>query len=406
VAILDIDHLKDVNDSAGHDTGDEMLIRVAAALAGFACTEDILARIGGDEFAWILPHTMRQKELVAVERARRLVAEAPADPLAITISAGICDTDTTSDPGELLRLADSALYWSKEHGRNQAWIYDPAVVQELSEHQRAARIERAQALEGLRALVREREGRDPARSGHSERVASTAVTLATRLGWPRERAMLLGEAAMLHDIGPAARGEAPARLDGQIGEPELERLRAAAQASARVLDGLLSAEQVAWIADQFAFASRSSDGGALVALADVWDLGTAVAPGGPAAAGASRRLADRGFVRGIRLQYGPRADGSAGPALPAARHRMGAGGAADLRCRECRLGRRSRDRCRGGRRSGLRRRRQRQLALIANAATALPYYWAAFTLIGDGGAPSHTASDTVPAGKIASAEKP
>ncbi|HLJ02088.1 MAG TPA: diguanylate cyclase [Solirubrobacteraceae bacterium] len=287
VAMIDIDHFKEINDNAGHDVGDEMLVRVAAALKSFARTEDLLARVGGDEFAWVLPDTTREQAMVAVERARRLIGEAPPDPYRMTVSAGICDTDSAPDPAELIRLADSALYWSKAHGRNQCWVYDPEVVDELSEQQRAERLERSTALEGLRALARTLDNRDPHTREHSDRVAWLAGRLATRAGWPRQRARLLSEAARLHDIGQIASAARPPRPLATA-RSELEQLRAGAQLSARMVEDVLDFEQARWIREQYdppraaqAGEAGRAAGGGLIALADAWDTLTAVAPGLP-----------------------------------------------------------------------------------------------------------------------------
>ncbi len=100
----------------------------------------------------------------------------------MTVSAGICDTTVTEESSQLVRLADGALYWSKAHGRNQSWIYDPEVIDELSAQERAERLERSQALLGLRALARAIDAKDPATRQHSERVAELVGRLAVTVG--------------------------------------------------------------------------------------------------------------------------------------------------------------------------------------------------------------------------------
>jgi diguanylate cyclase (GGDEF)-like protein len=131
VAIIDVDRFKLVNDAGGHEAGDEMLIRVARCLSSATRTEDTLARIGGDEFAWILPETAAREALLAVERARAAMAQTSDELPRATLSVGICDTRHTTDPAELVRLADRALYSSKEHGRDQVRLYAPASTDEL-----------------------------------------------------------------------------------------------------------------------------------------------------------------------------------------------------------------------------------------------------------------------------------
>src|SRR5205807_4716416 len=134
--------------------GDETLVYVAQCLGSLARAEDTLGRVGGDEFAWLLPECTREEALLAVERARRIISQSVPQTLPMTVSAGICDTSVTQDPAELIGLADGALYWSKAHGRDQCWIYDAEVISELSAQERAERLERSRVLVGLRALAR------------------------------------------------------------------------------------------------------------------------------------------------------------------------------------------------------------------------------------------------------------
>jgi diguanylate cyclase (GGDEF)-like protein len=126
-----VDRFKLVNDAGGHEAGDEVLVRVARCLSDATRAEDTLARVGGDEFAWILPETAREEAVLAVERARAAMVRSGEEPR-VTLSVGICDTRYTLDPSELVRLADRALYSSKENGRDQVRLYTPASTDELA----------------------------------------------------------------------------------------------------------------------------------------------------------------------------------------------------------------------------------------------------------------------------------
>jgi diguanylate cyclase (GGDEF)-like protein len=121
--MVDIDHFKRLNDTYGHQTGDQALRVLAASLAAVCRNIDTLARYGGEEFAVILPASPASAAAVTGERLRRAVAEAPT-VVPITASVGIATLpDHASGVGSLLRAADTALYESKQRGRDQVSIF-------------------------------------------------------------------------------------------------------------------------------------------------------------------------------------------------------------------------------------------------------------------------------------------
>jgi diguanylate cyclase (GGDEF)-like protein len=289
VAVIDIDHFKEVNDFGGHEAGDEMLAGVARCLVENARAEDILGRVGGDEFAWAMPETGREQALVAVERARRLIAATVSQPFRITVSAGICDTNATTRAAELVSFADAALYWSKAHGRNRCWVYDEEVITELSAPERVERMESSQALSGIRALARAIDAKDPATRQHSERVAMLAVKLARAAGWSAERAAQLNDAALVHDVGKVGVPDALLHKLEPLTRSERERLREHAELAARIAEGVLAPEQVSWIRTHHERPDGGGyprglteheipEGAALLAVADAWDVMTSGRP--------------------------------------------------------------------------------------------------------------------------------
>jgi diguanylate cyclase (GGDEF)-like protein/putative nucleotidyltransferase with HDIG domain len=289
VAVIDIDHFKEVNDFGGHDAGDEMLAGVARCLAENARAEDVLGRVGGDEFAWVMPETTREQALVGVERARRLISATVSRPFRITVSAGICDTNASADPAELISFADAALYWSKAHGRDGCWIYDPEVILELSAPERIERLESSQALLGLRSLARAIDAKDPATRQHSERVAALSVKLARAAGWPSQRAQQLSDAALVHDVGKVGVPDALLHKIEPLTASERDRIREHAELAARIAEGVLSPEQVSWIRihherpdgggyPRGLTENEIPEGAALLAVADAWDVMTSGRP--------------------------------------------------------------------------------------------------------------------------------
>ena len=119
LVMLDIDHFKSVNDTHGHQAGDEVLRAVARALDSGARGGELLARYGGEEFVAVLPDTDAEDACHAAERLRRVIAEADCAP-AVTASLGTATFPADGlDADALVDAADRALYASKQAGRNR-----------------------------------------------------------------------------------------------------------------------------------------------------------------------------------------------------------------------------------------------------------------------------------------------
>lgn len=124
VAVFDIDHFKRVNDTYGHAMGDEVLKAVAAALSGAKRADDVLGRIGGEEFFLILDQGTLEGAREAADRLRQAVAAADvsigADKLPVTVSGGVAlYPDDGGDWDHLFATADRRLYAAKAGGRNR-----------------------------------------------------------------------------------------------------------------------------------------------------------------------------------------------------------------------------------------------------------------------------------------------
>jgi diguanylate cyclase (GGDEF)-like protein len=124
LAIFDLDHFKDVNDTHGHLVGDQVLRQVVDTLRASLRGHDVIGRYGGEEFALLMPGTDMAAAIAATERARLAVGDRPiqagAISIAITVSAGVAAYgENGSDWESLLRSADAALYEAKRGGRNR-----------------------------------------------------------------------------------------------------------------------------------------------------------------------------------------------------------------------------------------------------------------------------------------------
>jgi diguanylate cyclase (GGDEF)-like protein/PAS domain S-box-containing protein len=126
---LDLDHFKDVNDTFGHDVGDAVLRELAVRMRAAARAADVVARVGGEEFAWLLPGCTARQAHAAAERLRAAVETTPFGVAGVrTLSAGVAQLAGGDDRGGLVRRADALLYVAKRDGRNRVMEQDPALV--------------------------------------------------------------------------------------------------------------------------------------------------------------------------------------------------------------------------------------------------------------------------------------
>jgi two-component system, cell cycle response regulator len=124
LVLFDIDHFKKINDAHGHVAGDGVLRQLAFVVKPRLRSQDLLARVGGEEFAVLLPEVERAGALVAAEKVRKLVEGAhfsiDAKELPCTVSVGTSTFDATmKSPVELYEKADKNLYEAKRAGRNR-----------------------------------------------------------------------------------------------------------------------------------------------------------------------------------------------------------------------------------------------------------------------------------------------
>ncbi|MET0674400.1 MAG: sensor domain-containing diguanylate cyclase [Bradyrhizobium sp.] len=127
-SVLDIDHFKNVNDEFGHAAGDAVLSAVIAACKKAVRGSDLIGRIGGEEFAILLPHTGLRNGMAVLEKVRNAIAATPiptpAGDISVTCSIGGAEFSKGQQFADTLGCADVAMYSAKQGGRNQsiAWI--------------------------------------------------------------------------------------------------------------------------------------------------------------------------------------------------------------------------------------------------------------------------------------------
>jgi len=124
LALMDLDHFKAVNDAHGHQGGDRVLVLFAQLLSAHSREGELVAKIGGEEFAWLMPETDRHGAHIAADRVREAIETTPFENIGrVTLSAGVCSTESAPDVDTLTHDADRALYWAKDSGLNMTMLY-------------------------------------------------------------------------------------------------------------------------------------------------------------------------------------------------------------------------------------------------------------------------------------------
>jgi diguanylate cyclase (GGDEF)-like protein/putative nucleotidyltransferase with HDIG domain len=220
IVLIDVDDFKQVNDTLGHNAGDGVLCEIGRIATKVIRGSDSFARVGGEEFALLLPETSQLEALIVAERLRRAIAAAPILPdRAVTVSAGIT---TWPEDGtaleELEGKADAALYWAKRNGKNLCAVATEVVVSEDGDA-------RGGMLAHLHALVATIDAQHLNTRDHSQNVAAYAAAIGEHIGMPRERIVLLRRAALFHDIGKVAvRGDVLNKPD-RLTDAEFEEMK-------------------------------------------------------------------------------------------------------------------------------------------------------------------------------------
>ena len=235
----DCDFFKHLNDSLGHQAGDQALLMIGRMLDADKRGMDIAARIGGEEFALVLPGADQTEAFAMAERLRARVAEIfVSQPLPLTMSFGVATYPTHSHAADgLLRAADEALYAAKALGRDRSVLHSAEIEDILASREAGQRTGEEAHLATVLGLAQALDLRDSGTARHSQTVGRYCELMGRELGLSRDRIERLRLAGLLHDIGKIGVPDSILGKPGALTDEEYEQMRKHPEIGARILAG-------------------------------------------------------------------------------------------------------------------------------------------------------------------------
>ena len=237
LVVADADAFKRVNDELGYELGDAVLEHIARAIHHTLPPDGIGARLGGEEFALVLPAADATCALARAEALRRAAAEGAPVPWGLTLSVGVAVSSAEGAGGaeDLLRAATRALHAAKRLGRDRVVFYDRATLEPLIEALGRDEGRHAHQLSAVLLLAETLDLRDAGTARHSQTVGRYARAIAERLGFTPDQVERMRVAGVLHDIGKLAVADAVLHKPGGLDGHEWLELRRHSEVGARIL---------------------------------------------------------------------------------------------------------------------------------------------------------------------------
>ena len=233
----DLDGFRAVNKRLGHPAGDDVLERVARVFERTRRRIDALARIGGEEFAVLLPDTREREAFVLAERLRCAIErEFADDPIPLTMSLGVASAPKDAHQADLLMgAADQSRHAAKRLGRNRTVIFSAEVVKVLDERPAQTTQSTEAQLAPLFKLAEALDLRDAGTAEHSQAVGQYAEMMARELGLDAPAVERIRLAGVLHDVGKIGVSDAILRKPSALTEEEWLEMTRHPEIGARLL---------------------------------------------------------------------------------------------------------------------------------------------------------------------------
>jgi diguanylate cyclase (GGDEF)-like protein/putative nucleotidyltransferase with HDIG domain len=233
VIVGDIDAFRRLNEHQGHAAGDAALQSIAQNLLKWKRRIDVAARVGGEEFALLLPETDERGAFIVAERLRRATHRSFVEaPVRLTFSFGVATApDHATDAVGLLRAADRANVAAKDLGGDRTVIYSDDVARTLTEPGAPEQLQLATVL----ALAEALDIRDTGTGEHSQTVGHYSELAARALGFDEERIERVRLAGVLHDIGKIGISDRVLSKPGPLDADEWQEMYTHPEIGARLL---------------------------------------------------------------------------------------------------------------------------------------------------------------------------
>jgi diguanylate cyclase (GGDEF)-like protein len=253
--VIDVDYFKSVNDTAGHDLGDELLKTVSHAIQKASRKTDLPARVGGDEFALLLPETTLTDARTIAERIRQELASEDVIPGAdakISLSIGVAGTELVGagSAHDLQVIADKALYIAKENGRDRVVVAsaqnddrDDSAIRDdaqaftlykkrISQDARFKRV----FLSTMHTFIGLFEKRAPHMADHARKTQHYAVMIARQMELSDNFVQRIQLAACMHNVGMLMLPDSILHADTALTDEQLELVRQHPTTSAEIME--------------------------------------------------------------------------------------------------------------------------------------------------------------------------
>jgi diguanylate cyclase (GGDEF)-like protein/putative nucleotidyltransferase with HDIG domain len=246
--VADADAFKRVNDELGYETGDAVLKSLASIIDETLPPSGFAARLGGEEFALVLPRMSVAGARLAAEAMRRRVAETIDVPWGLTVSAGLAVSGLDAgDADALMRAAARALHVAKRLGRDRVVVYDPVTLESLLASLDAGDGRDAEQLAAVLLLAETLDLRDAGTARHSQTVGRYAEQVAAQLGFDGDHVERIKIAGLLHDVGKLAVADAILHKPGVLEPDEWAEVRRHAEIGARICSHAGLRDVAAWV---------------------------------------------------------------------------------------------------------------------------------------------------------------